>query len=89
MSLQKITDPAYDKERLETGPVQMNDDWTGFYIRGDQAMWLAHTASIIETMLEKECPDFMIRHHLEMKIFFNQIKNMSEANHHLHKDTVE
>lgn len=28
-------------ERVETGPVQFGDDWTGLFIRGDNAMALA------------------------------------------------
>lgn len=86
MNLQKIKDPNYEKKRLETGVVQMNDDWTGYFLRGDQAMWLAHTAEMFEQMLESECPDFMNKNAFTMKLFLNQIKNMSGANHHLHPD---
>lgn len=28
-------------ERVETGPVQFNDDWPGVFIRGDNAHWIA------------------------------------------------
>lgn len=28
-------------ERVETGPVQFNDDWPGVFIRGDNALWIA------------------------------------------------
>ena len=28
-------------ERVETGPVQFNDDWPGVFIRGDNAAWFA------------------------------------------------
>lgn len=28
-------------ERVETGPVQFNDDWPGVFIRGDNAAYLA------------------------------------------------
>lgn len=39
MSTRKINiDQA---ERVETGPVQFNDDWPGYFIRGDNAMGLA------------------------------------------------
>ena len=26
-------------ERVETGVLQVNDDWPGIYVRGDAAMW--------------------------------------------------
>lgn len=28
--------------RVETGPVQFNDDWPGVFIRGDNALYLAY-----------------------------------------------
>lgn len=28
-------------ERVETGPVQFNEDWPGVFIRGDNAGWMA------------------------------------------------
>lgn len=28
--------------RVETGPVQFNDDWPGVFIRGDNAAYLAY-----------------------------------------------
>lgn len=28
-------------ERVETGPVQFNEDWPGVFIRGDNALWMA------------------------------------------------
>lgn len=36
MEIQKIQAPDL-KERVETGPAQVNDDWPGFFIRGDNA----------------------------------------------------
>ena len=29
-----------DKERVETGALQINDDWTGLFIRGDSCIEL-------------------------------------------------
>lgn len=29
------------KDRIETGPVKFNDDWTGLHIRGDNALYFA------------------------------------------------
>lgn len=37
MSIRKL--PSQD-ERVETGPLQFGDDWSGFFIRGDDAFAL-------------------------------------------------
>ncbi len=29
-------------DRVETGPVKFGDDWTGVFIRGDNAVYFAH-----------------------------------------------
>lgn len=44
-------------ERVETGPVQFNDDWPGIFIRGDNAAYYAF-------MLES----FMLDHNGEKAI---------------------
>ena len=31
-----------EPNRVETGPVQFNDDWPGVFIRGDNAAYLAY-----------------------------------------------
>lgn len=36
--LRKI-ETAIDESRVETGPVQFNEDWPGVFIRGDRAMY--------------------------------------------------
>ncbi len=53
MTLQKIT-AELDKvngfgARIETGPLQINDDWPGLFIRGDNAFhYAAHLAIVLE-----------------------------------------
>jgi len=37
--LRKIDAIMHRDERIETGPVQINDDWPGVFIRGDNAMF--------------------------------------------------
>lgn len=37
--LQKIDVIVHRGQRIETGPVQINDDWPGVFIRGDNAMF--------------------------------------------------
>ncbi len=40
-------------ERVETGPVQFNEDWPGVFIRGDNAGWLALCLEQYMTAIEK------------------------------------
>lgn len=35
--IRKLVIELPPNERVETGPVQFNDDWPGFFIRGDYA----------------------------------------------------
>jgi len=54
MTLQKIT-AELDKvngfgARVETGPLQINDDWPGVFIRGDNALYYAMQ---LETLLKE------------------------------------
>ena len=46
-------------ERVETGPVQFNDDWPGVFIRGDNAGWLALCLEqYMKRVANGEKPDF-------------------------------
>lgn len=48
MTLQKIT-AKLNESRVETGPLQINDDWPGLFIRGDNAFhYAAHLAVILD-----------------------------------------
>lgn len=44
--------------RIETGPLQINDDWPGTFIRGDDSAYYAHVLEYIIPILEKNncCP---------------------------------
>lgn len=42
-------------KRVETGPMQFGTDWPGVFIRGDNALYLAH---ILELILERHRSDF-------------------------------
>lgn len=33
--------------RMETGPVRFGDDWTGVFIRGDNALFFANAVEIV------------------------------------------
>jgi len=48
MKIQRII-TTDNEPRLETGVVQCDDDWPGIFIRGDDAVRMAHC---IETVLE-------------------------------------
>ena len=34
--------PRESEHRIETGPIQIGDDWPGVFIRGDQALFFAY-----------------------------------------------
>lgn len=41
-------------ERVETGPVEFEDDWTGVFIRGDNAFYyVAQLGAVLELMKEQ------------------------------------
>lgn len=40
MKTQVVTDKTL-LNRIETGPLKINDDWTGAFIRGDNAFYIA------------------------------------------------
>lgn len=41
MERMKTRRVEYTGSRIETGPVKFGDDWTGFFIRGDEAIGIA------------------------------------------------
>jgi hypothetical protein len=54
--MRKITTIPYDEQntRVETGALQINDDWKGLFVRGDDCIYLAkilkkvHKAEILD-----------------------------------------
>lgn len=58
--IQKLTIPNLDEQlgeksaRVETGPLQVNEDWPGTFIRGDTSF---HFASSIRQLLEMMDPE--------------------------------
>lgn len=56
--LSQIPCPFGDRNhasRVETGAVQINDDWPGVFIRGDNAMWFAYSLQdFIKSVENKE-----------------------------------
>jgi hypothetical protein len=52
--LRKIDAILHRDQRIETGPVQINDDWPGVFIRGDNAMFYAMALKSLLNMLKDE-----------------------------------
>lgn len=46
--------PGSPANRVETGALQINDDWPGVFIRGDNAMHYAMSVKQVLTKLEAE-----------------------------------
>lgn len=40
-------------QRAETGPLQLGNDWTGYFFRGDEALWLASDLRNIADALDR------------------------------------
>ena len=45
-------DPEVPADRVETGVLQINDDWPGVFIRGDNAAWYAMQLDMALTSLK-------------------------------------
>lgn len=52
--LKKIDAIMHLDERIETGPVQFNDDWPGVFIRGDNAMFYGMALKSLLSMLKND-----------------------------------
>ena len=53
--LSRLPSPFNDgstAQRVETGPLQINDDWPGVFIRGDNAMAFAYALSRVLAHLD-------------------------------------
>lgn len=52
--LNKIDAIMHIGDRIETGPVQFNDDWPGVFIRGDNAMFYGMALKSLLSMLKDD-----------------------------------
>jgi len=50
MSIRKLNQP--DKNRVETGSIQFGEDWPGYFLRGDNAGYIAHCIENIEKCIK-------------------------------------
>ena len=39
--------------RMETGPLQLGDDWPGYFIRGDEALGEASSMKVLADAIER------------------------------------
>ncbi len=67
IQLQQIYTPV--DGRIETGPLKINDDWCGYFIRGDNAIGLSFEADSVEEWF-KSLPE---EHKKGVWITINQI----------------
>jgi len=51
------------QQRIESGPIQFNDDWPGYFLRGDNAAQLIHSWQIIKENLPDD-----LKHRLTLSI---------------------
>ena len=68
-------------ERIETGAVQFKDrggqcDWTGLYVRGDDAMSIAMAISAIEEHFKE---DVSAKHELWYAIYFKSLLDLKQT----------
>jgi hypothetical protein len=67
------------KERVETGVVQSGDDWPGYFLRGDTAMYVANVLAAIPLPQGDEVGDKIARHF--MQNFIEALKDVDVRRH--------
>lgn len=65
--------------RMETGPLKINDDWCGYFIRGDNACGLAFDAIEIEEWFNKLPEEHRSKIWIQMNSLLSTIKDMSSC----------
>lgn len=78
MSEYELTKIEYIGDRIESGPIQIGDDWPGIFMRGDYALPTAYYLSIILQEYEKSNPeDVMFTMYVKDFIMFLSSCNMN------------
>ena len=80
MATQNI--PYEGEKRVETGPVKFGDDWTGYFIRGDNSYQLLLAIRELKEYFKKhECkdPSLKILHLLPLYEFGDDLKHVIEG----------
>lgn len=65
--------------RVETGSLKVNDDWCGYFIRGDNACGLAFDANEIEEWFENLPEEHRKGVWIQMNSLLSSIKEMSKC----------
>ena len=80
MERQEIKTDSIDRtQRIETGPLKINDDWTGYFIRGDHACWMGFQAKLIKEELEKLSPEEQAKLPFDLSIILDQVEGFGAA----------
>lgn len=69
--------------RVETGPLQIDDDWPGVFIRGDQSLNFANTLRKILQVLPTDRDNF------KTIVFRSATENLIELLESCHVDTLD
>jgi len=65
--------------RMETGPLKVNDDWCGYFIRGDNACGLAIDANEIEEWFQNLPEEHRKEVWIHMNGLLSSLKEMSKC----------
>jgi len=68
--------------RIETGALQIDDDWTGLFIRGDDAM------SLLDTLIECYYPEFGTNQALIANLISIIVKDVDHKSHIRHVQKI-
>lgn len=71
--------------RAETGPLEFDDDWTGVFVRGDNALFYAKQLEKITYQIESK-KDISS---LDLFVLYDIMNLLSNANHHLENTTKQ
>lgn len=67
--------------RVETGPLQFNDDWPGIFIRGDNALYYSFLLNQLIAKFEKEKESAL--NFIELAELYNLKKLFASCNAHI------
>ena len=73
----KINVPSL-KGRIETGPVKFNDDWTGLFIRGDDAAYYGLCLVTVLKNLEELDPNFDLFMSIALRGLVSMLQSTNE-----------
>lgn len=54
------------ENRIETGPIQFNDDWPGIFLRGDSAFHIANVLSQVHSGQKDALTDIQLKNIIDL-----------------------